>query len=49
MLQNGVLYKFGQENRFCCVLQLEQVLIIDTPPNSLIDSTPSSKVKTVEG
>jgi len=25
VLQNGVLYRFGQDNRFCCVLQLEQM------------------------
>jgi hypothetical protein len=28
MLQNGVFYKFGQDNMFRCVLQLEQMLII---------------------
>jgi len=25
VLQNGVLYKFGQDTKFCCVLQPKQV------------------------
>jgi hypothetical protein len=25
VLQNGILYRFGQDNRFCCVLQLERM------------------------
>jgi hypothetical protein len=25
VLQNGVLYRFGQDNRFCYVLQLKQM------------------------
>jgi hypothetical protein len=28
MLQDGVLYRFGQNNRFCHVLQLEQMPIV---------------------
>jgi len=25
VLQIGILYRFGQDNKFCCVLQLEEV------------------------
>jgi len=28
VLQNEILYKFGQDNKFRCVLQLEQVINI---------------------
>jgi hypothetical protein len=28
VLQDGVLYRFGQNNRFCHVLQLEQMPIV---------------------